>query len=181
MITVGFSTRKDNQEFIDYVTKTCGVNKIQVIQKINNGEKSLSETYNEIINESVNDIVVLCHDDILFENKNWAKNLLKNFEKSDYGILGLAGSIVMPSSGKWWDNTLNMRGIVNHQKDGKKWESKYSSNEGKISNVVVVDGLFISLHKGRIKETFDTEMPGFHFYDLSFSFSNSLIHKKKTQ
>ena len=39
MITVGFSTRKDNQEFIDYVTKTCGVNKIQVIQKINNGEK----------------------------------------------------------------------------------------------------------------------------------------------
>ena len=174
MITVGFSTRKDNQEFIDYVTKTCGINNVQVIQKINNGEKSLSETYNEIFNESVNDIVVLCHDDILFETKNWGKNLLKNFEKSEYGILGLAGSVVMPSSGKWWDAPLNLRGIVNHQKDGKKWESKYSPNEGKISNVVVVDGLFISLHKGRIKETFDTEMPGFHFYDLSFSFSNYL-------
>ncbi len=108
MITVGFSTRKDNQEFISYLKLTSGVN-IEVIQKINNGEKSLSETYNEIISESTNDIVVLCHDDILFENKNWGKNLLKNFEKTDYGILGLAGSVVMPSSGKWWEVPLNLR------------------------------------------------------------------------
>ena len=42
MITVGFSTRKDNQEFISYLKLTSGVN-IEVIQKINNGEYKIVE------------------------------------------------------------------------------------------------------------------------------------------
>ena len=95
MITVGFSTRKDNQEFIDYVTKTCGVNKIQVIQKINNGEKSLSETYNEIINESINDIVVLCHDDIKFNTGGWSYKIKNHFETHT-----LKGEFVICVAGK---------------------------------------------------------------------------------
>ena len=58
LITVGFSTRKHNPEFIEYLKKSSGFKKINVIEKINNGEKSLSQTYNEILNESETDIVV---------------------------------------------------------------------------------------------------------------------------
>jgi len=72
-ITVGFSTRKDNPYFIELLKQTSGFKEIDVIQKINNGEKSLSQTYNEILNESKTDIVVLCHDDILFEKPYWGK------------------------------------------------------------------------------------------------------------
>lgn len=174
MITVGFSTREHNPKFIEYLKFTSGIKNLQVIEKINKGNKSLSEVYNEIINESTNDIIVLCHDDILFEKENWGKKLLKNFEKTDYGILGLAGSVYLPESGMWWEERSTMRGIVNHQKDGKKWESKYSNNLGTISPVLIVDGLFISFDKKRIKKIFDTSVNGFHFYDLDFSFSNFL-------
>ena len=52
LLTVGFSTRKHNPNFIDYLKKTSGFKKINVIEKINTGEKSLSEIYNEILNES---------------------------------------------------------------------------------------------------------------------------------
>ena len=48
-ITVGFSTREDNPKFIEQIKKTCGVD-VDIIQKINNGEKSLSQVYNEILN-----------------------------------------------------------------------------------------------------------------------------------
>lgn len=174
MITIGYSTRETKPEFQEHIRKTCMSNNVQIIEKINNGEKSLSQVYNEIIQESTNDIIVLCHDDLIFETKNWGKKLLSNYEKSDYGIVGLAGSVHLPESGKWWESRIMLRGIVNHQKDGKKWESKYSPNEGKISNVVVVDGLFISFDKRKIKKSFDETMNGFHFYDLSFSFSNHL-------
>ena len=52
LITVGYSTRKHNPEFIEYLKKSSGFKKINVIEKINNGEKSLAQTYNEILNES---------------------------------------------------------------------------------------------------------------------------------
>ena len=178
MITVGFSTRQDNQEFISYLKKTSGVD-IEVIQKINNGEKSLSQVYNEILNESSNDIVVLCHDDILIETKNWGKAIVKNFITHKYDILGMAGSVYMPETGKWWETPITMRGIVNHQKDGKKWESKYSSTPpNSMSDVLMVDGVLIAIHKSGLKKQFDEEMSGFHFYDLSFSFSNHLAGAK---
>jgi hypothetical protein len=67
MVTVGYSTRKHNPEFIEYLKKSSGFKKIEVIEKINNGEKSLSEVYNEILSESNTDSVVLCHDDIYFD------------------------------------------------------------------------------------------------------------------
>jgi hypothetical protein len=66
-LTIGFSTRVHNPEFVEYLRKSSGFKKIEVIEKVNNGEKSLSQVYNEILKESSNDIVVLCHDDIYFD------------------------------------------------------------------------------------------------------------------
>jgi len=51
MITVGYSTREHKPEFIEYLKKSSGFKKIEVIEKINNGEKSLTEVYNEILSE----------------------------------------------------------------------------------------------------------------------------------
>lgn len=68
-----------------------------------------------------------------------------------------------------------MRGIVNHESAGKKWESKYSMSKGnQLDEVLLVDGLFIVLHKNRIKKSFNESVKGFHFYDVDFSFRNFL-------
>jgi|688.fasta_scaffold24409_3 hypothetical protein len=175
MITVGFSTRNDNQKYIDYLIKTSGIKNVEVIQKINNGEKSLSQTYNEILNESTNDVVILCHDDLEFDTKDWGKRIIKHFEKSDFGILGVAGTTEIADSGMWWQDKRKMIGIVNHKHEGKKWESKYSKSWGdEINEGCFVDGLFIAVNKKRIKENFDESVKGFHFYDVYFSVKNFL-------
>ena len=41
-----------------------------------------------------------------------------------------------------------------------------------MKEVVAVDGLFFAVHKQRIKESFDQEFPGFHFYDIPFCVLN---------
>ena len=175
MITIGYSTRKHNPEFIEYLKKNSGFKKINVIEKVNDGEKSLSQVYNEILNESETDIVVLCHDDIYFDTPSWYSKIVKHFEKSDFGILGVAGTTSLTDSGRWWDEKRKMVGIVNHEHEGKKWESKYSESfENGICETLIIDGLFIALHKKRIKKTFDESVNGFHFYDTTFSFSNHL-------
>jgi len=158
MITIGYSTRETNPKLSNYFRQSCGLKGVQVIEKVNNGEKSLSQVYNEIIDESVNNIVVLCHDDIYFDTNRWGKKLLKSVEThSDYGIFGVAGSTYMPKSGQWWEDRTKMFGIVNHEHEGKKWVSKYSQNEGnQLDNVVLVDGLFIVINKKNIKKQFTT-------------------------
>jgi hypothetical protein len=129
MITIGYSTRKHNPDLISYFKKSSGNPKVQIIEKINNGEKNLSQVYNEIIGESDNDIIVLCHDDIYFDTNNWSGKLVKLFDKNpEYGILGMAGTTHMPISGTWWDDRTKMYGIVNHENGGKKWESRYSNS-----------------------------------------------------
>ena len=175
MITVGYSTREHKPEFIEYLKKSSGFKKIDVIEKINNGERSLAETYNEILSESKTNIVVLCHDDIYFDTTSWYHKLMKHFEKSEYGIIGVAGSTSLPSSGQWWEDRRKMIGIVNHEHEGKKWVSKYSDNiNNGIKDSIIVDGLFIAINKERIKSNFDEDFKGFHFYDLPFCFENYL-------
>jgi hypothetical protein len=180
MITIGFSTRKDNQKYIDYLQSTSMYKEVQIIQKINNGEKSLSEVYNEIIDEAQYDIVVLCHDDLEFDTKNWGEKIVKQFQKNpDYGILGLAGTKYLDSNSKWWEVPNTMYGIVNHKHEGKKWTSTYSKDIGnKIEDVILVDGLFLAINKNNLKHKFDESIKGFHFYDLGLCLPNFLDNVK---
>jgi glycosyltransferase involved in cell wall biosynthesis len=174
MITIGFSTRKIDNDFVELLKKSSGISNPEIIPVENNGQFSLTEVYNKILKDSKNDIVILCHDDIYFDSKNWGQKILNHFKRnSDYGVLGLAGSTQLPSSAKWWEDFSKMRGIVNHEHEGKKWESKYSPSLGnQIDDAVLVDGLFIVINKNNIKQTFNEEIKGFHFYDVDFSFRN---------
>jgi glycosyltransferase involved in cell wall biosynthesis len=175
MLTIAYSTREHKPEFIEYLKKSSGFKKIEVIEKVNDGSKSLAQVYNEILSEAKTDIIVFCHDDIYFDTTGWYHKLMKHFDKSDYGIIGMAGTTSMPSSGKWWEDRKKMIGIVNHESGGKKWESKYSESiNNNIGQTIIVDGLFIAVDKRRIKKTFNEEFKGFHFYDIPFCFENHL-------
>jgi hypothetical protein len=180
MITVGFSTRKINPTFVEYIKNTIGPKNVEVIPIENDGVYSLTQAYNMILDQASNDIVILCHDDIYFEGKGWGSNVLYHFQKNpEYGILGIAGTTHMPKSGQWWEDRSKMHGIVNHEHEGKKWESKYSNSLGKkIQDVVVVDGLFMCVNKNNITKNFNEEVQGFHMYDIDFCFRNFLDEVK---
>lgn len=175
MISVVYSTRKDKPDFKQHIEKTCGVKGLEIIQIENDGIMSLTEVYNKGLNESKNNVIVFCHDDIIFETKNWGNKLLKLFNKNpEYGILGVAGTTDL-IDGRWWTIKESMNGVVSHQHEGKKWTNYYSKDQGnKITEMVVLDGLFFAVDKTKIKHHFDEDFHGFHFYDISFCFPNYL-------
>lgn len=178
MITIAFSTKTPKPELIEHFKKSSGYEKgITVIQKINNGEKSLAQVYNEILEESPNNIIIFTHDDVYFDTKAWYHKIKSHFEKSHYGILGMAGTTNLSETGQWWETSKrkNMIGIVNHESNGKKWESKYSESFGNdIHSAVIVDGVFMAVDRTRLKSKFLEEFDGFHFYDIPFCYENYL-------
>ena len=181
MITIGYSTKKIDPEFREYIEKSCGLKGVEVIPFENPGTHSLTEAYNIILEKSTNDIVVLCHDDIRVKTKKWGNKLIDHFNNSDYGILGVAGTFDYKESGMWWQDRLSMVGTVNHKnpQTNKEYPSRYSANVGdNIIPVVALDGVFMVVNKSKLKYDFDTTIKGFHFYDVDFTLGNHLLGVK---
>jgi len=178
-ISIVFSTRDIDSEFIDHLKKTCRHKGVEVLPYLNNGQYSLTELYNKGLKEASSDTIVFCHDDIIFETKNWGDKVLKHFEKNpDYSILGVAGTDHM-ISGMWWEIRKAMYGTVKHTDGNKTWENKYSKSYGnQLKEMLVLDGLFLAVDRKILANGFDESFKGFHFYDISFCFENHINGNK---
>lgn len=179
MITIIYSTHKEedyNRKFKNHILKTVGVENPQVLEYRNFNEYSLAQIYNKGIQESVNNIIVCIHNDVILE-KGWGQKLLNDYSNNpEYGIIGKAGSNYFPKSGIYWERMKEtMVGQVYHHPKGKqKWLSTYSPKTSNIIPVVTIDGLIISFDKTKIKHLFDETIGKFHFYDHSFCLPNFL-------
>ena len=177
--------REHDKEFEEHVKKTIGLKDYELLFYINPGTHSLTELYNKGLKESKNKYVLFCHNDIKYLKSGWGKRYIEQLENQDYGIIGHAGSTKLTESGRWWDDMNLMVGQVWHQhhdeQSGKtmKWESKYSGNFGEnIIQTINLDGLAFCVNKDKIKEKFDENIKGFHFYDLDFTLANHLAGVK---
>lgn len=177
-----------NNDFIEHLKTTSGVEDI-LIQCINNyGELSLCEAYNlgwKKLDElgRGNDIIVFCHNDIVIKTKDWGKVLLNLFKVfHNYDIIGIAGTTELNSHGCWWlkadgkeMNFPKMVGRVWHTNGIREWESIYTEKiRSTVKDVVVVDGLFFAVNGETVVKRFNEDYKNFHFYDISFSFENYL-------
>ena len=68
-LTVVFSSKNVDKDFVETIKATSGVHKIEVLPYDNPGKYSLSEVYNMALKEATNDIIVFCHDDIKFDTR----------------------------------------------------------------------------------------------------------------
>lgn len=184
-LSIVCSMREHDKEFEEHVKKTIGLKDYELLFYINPGTHSLTELYNKGLNESKNKYVLFCHNDIKYLKSGWGKRYVEQLENQNYGIIGHAGTTKLTESGRWWDDTHLMVGQVWHQhndeQSGKtmKWESKYTGNFGEnIIQTVNLDGLAFCVNKDKIKEKFDENIGGFHFYDLDFTLANHLVGVK---
>lgn len=176
-LTVIVSTRKINSDYIQHIRNTSGlVNRIEIIAQENTHGESLSILYNRLAETAKYDHIVFMHDDLIMETQGWGIKLLYHFQEKDYDIIGVAGvRKELPATGCWWDDRANMVGIVNHVQEGKTHASTYSPEQGSdIVPVIILDGLFIACNWKTVINKWDESFPGFHFYDLGFTFPNYL-------
>jgi len=174
VVSVVISTRKIDSTYYDHVKRMFSHPNTEILMYENDGQMSLTQVYNKGLKESVNDIVVFMHDDLILETSNMTPKIVKLFEKHpDYGIIGIAGTDKL-TSGRWWDNRENMFGVVGHIHEGKRHVNHYSKGvfNDVLKDVVIVDGLFFMVRKSLLKKEFNEQFEGFHFYDISFCVEN---------
>lgn len=179
-LTVVFSSHKGSEYdlmFENRIKDSCGIEDVQVICIPNEKKYSLTEAYNiawEKFDESNrNNIIVFLHNDIHFKTPNWGLLLVRKFKQNPtYGIIGLAGSIELATTGVWWNDRSKCFGIVDHTDGIKEWTTIFSPPIKNIQQVVVIDGVFIAVDPQQIEWEFNEDFKGFHLYDIAFCADN---------
>src|SRR3989344_2549800 len=127
--------------------------------------------YNAGIKKAKASSLCFVHEDVRFLTKNWGEILLKKLQDKKTGVIGVAGTTLLPEDGIWYSSQRPfVQGQVVHSFNNKEQLDKYGTLE-KDCDVVVLDGLFLACRK-EIAEKFrfnDVLFKGFHFYDIDFS------------
>lgn len=154
-----------------------------ILNPVFNNKTGLSELYNQSLKDSSADIIIFMHDDYLLQDSMAFKKLIKAHEIFD--IVGLAGattqdySDIYTGDGREYPLVWHLRkqkpedarGIVNHFIPHGFNNMSAHVNAAYFgptpSEVLVIDGLFISVNKSKVDfELFDNEF-SFHFYDMA--------------
>jgi len=178
-ITIGFCTDnlEKDRDFMENMKSKCGLD-VDFIPKV--GYTSICKAYNEILDGSENDIIIFCHNDVGIKTDNFGKIISELFVTNPkYGIIGLVGSNGW-TGGIWLGNN-GAEPVGRLVQCGKYKISvpKYTVfspylSENPLVPVCTIDGMFMAVHRKRIKVNFDENLTGFHFYDVMFSIDNAL-------
>lgn len=141
------------------------------------GYDQITKAYNEAFDKSETELIIFCHNDILIKTDKYIPILQKLFsDHESAGIIGLVGSNVW-DGGSWVGEGGQALGhLIQSTKYGVQlpryiyFSPKFRNNH--LIPCVTCDGMFIAVMKSRIKEKFDTNLRGFHFYDVMFTIDN---------
>ncbi|WP_445737894.1 glycosyltransferase [Mariniflexile sp.] len=159
--------------FLENIKKTIGCDYELIVIDNSQNQYSIFEAYNLGIEKSKTAYLCFLHDDIFFHTTGWGTILINIFKSNkQVGLIGIAGAKVksnMPSP--WWNCKENQQviNIVQHNNKGKKETTTIGFDSQPEQDVVVIDGVFMVLRKNT-GIYFNSNMIGFHNYDLNLSF-----------
>jgi hypothetical protein len=154
------------------IEDTIGVeNEVIVIDNSNN-KYSIFSAYNHGLSQAKYSNLCFIHEDLLFKNENWGKNLINHLNHKQIGIIGVAGGKMMTRiPAHWWSAGPGSKNIIQHY-DHKK-TSNLELNKGFSANcepAILLDGVFLSCRKELFDIIrFDEKLTGFHGYDQDIS------------
>jgi GT2 family glycosyltransferase len=174
MITIAYWSPKKKKKWEAQILNSAGFSGLEVIAN-HDSNISFSKFYNHVLDIAKNDVVVFIDTHIEIKSEDWAKTIIDEFEKEDIGIIAVCGSLGLPPSGCWWENHDLLVGRVWFKEKEHLWETKYSEvMPGRLIDVICADGLFMAVHKSRIKNKFDESFYNHYFFDVDFTFTNHL-------
>lgn len=129
----------------------------------NDVAKSLSEAYHIGQQNAKGDIIVYCHQDIIIQDRRFARLLTEACNQPRCGFVGVIGAL-HNSARSWWEQGKNnLRGrVLQSDKTGARQPTVLDFGKYK-GPAAQLDGLFLATPR---KDWTFYDIPGIHFVDL---------------
>lgn len=133
---------------------------MEIINLVN--QTSLTSAYNIAMNMSKSKYKVYLHQDVFINNTTFISDLLSIFaQDTNIGMVGMIGSITIPSNGVWWKGEMIGK-VYGSPKGRVKLMSYY--NPDNYAKVAAIDGLLMAT---QYDITWNESFNGWHYYDMS--------------
>lgn len=133
---------------------------------------SMYEAYARGLAQSTGEVIVFSHDDIGFVLPDFAARLAQVMSVAD--VAGVAGTTNVSGPALLWSGHPHLFGAITHKApEDSCYEFALTSLRGpRIDKAQGLDGVFIAARREWVERIgFDSSgIPGFHFYDLDFSY-----------
>lgn len=133
--------------------------------------RGLNEAYNRGLDRATGDIIVFSHDDIRILSPDFAQRLWRHMAHVD--LLGVAGTTLASGPVFGWSGHPHLHGWVTHPApDGNGWMAgTYGLTFDPVGHAQMLDGLWFAARTEAARGIrFDESLPGFHFYDVDFTY-----------
>ncbi len=163
------------------IVQTIGIEHEIIVFDNSANKHSIFQAYNIGASRAKYEILCFVHDDLFYMTQDWGKKLLKHFEDSEIGLIGVAGARFKSKYNSGWGcSHKRLRANVQETSpDGTIKKMYFNPNNTQLEDVVCIDGIFMATRKAVWDENHFDEITfsGFHCYDLDFSFQVKRKHK----
>lgn len=178
MLSIIFCSRDPEQlaRVVDNIGQTVGVEYEIVAVDNAAGQYGICEAYNAGAARSRFGTLCFVHEDVVFHTDGWGQRVADALRDPAVGLISVVGGTYQTKApAGYWIQDFRTNRIYQNQRelDGSLGFQHFNPYDEVSSEVVAVDGLWMCCRRETWEQTpFDaTTFPGFHLYDLDFSFS----------
>ena len=168
-----FKTTRLSRSLILHKNNTVTTFDLQPTYKNTSGLCAIYNNYLTSQNLKKYDCILFVHDDIFIDSINFLKEV-RNLFKQGFDVVGLAGGsklqVIRPCLWHLLCKKETLSGIVSHYQNNTDYSPTIFGPTPR--EVILLDGVFFEVRTKSISEKkvkFDTNLKGFHYYDLKFS------------
>lgn len=170
MITLVYESKEQSPLFENEMREISGIEEVQCICVT---DLHLARAFNDCLDQASHNIVIFLREGVSICSKDWGRKVVDSFSTSSHGIIGTLGTIITPMSGMLWEKEEPLCGSIWY--DSYSPENKNTFGEvfdGKVIDVVALEGSFVAIHKDRLASNFDETFIGNSFYEVDFCVEN---------
>ena len=131
--------------------------------------RSICEGYNRGLAKARGELILFSHDDIEILSPDFKERLLGHMSRFD--VVGIAGTTKLIGPAWHLAAPPHVFGQVAMQNSAGLRVAIYCASRRAIASAQALDGVFISVRRNVLNVlAFDEEIPGFHVYDIDFSY-----------
>ena len=158
------------------IADTCGA--AHVLSPVDNrdGKYDIFQAYQSQISRSKADIIVCCHQDIIFRSNNWGVLLEKYFtDNPNAGAIGVAGGSAQSAVPGGWmtapPECCRLINLIQHDNNGNVFTDCTITQDIPLYPAAAIDGVFMAFRREVFNEVSFTghDLTGFHGYDIYIS------------
>ncbi|WDF68964.1 glycosyltransferase [Sphingobacterium oryzagri] len=176
MISIIISSYNDDlfEQVCDSIETTIG-SVYEIVKISNKGKFGITTAYNLGVQRAKFDILVFCHEDVLFHTANWGLKLIEKFSiNKKLGLAGFAGSRYKPFNISGWfidDPDILVYNMFESNYKQPTVDKRLINNITEDTFVSCIDGFFMASTKSVMNGClFDEKLlEGYHGYDLDIS------------